>query len=419
MMNKESVTLQDESHQSSKTTKDLSKLEKNIFGVSYSEIPQLLPGLLLTVLITLLSIWLSDLIGINLLGFEKSPISPIMLALIIGILVGNIISIPPIFSMGIKFSIKKLLRLGIILLGIRLCLLDFIQLGVYGLPVVILCIVFSLLVTIGLSKRLGISKKLGTLIAVGTSICGVSAIVATSPTIKANEEETAYAVAVITIFGLVATFLYPFIAPLLFNGNSIQAGIWLGTSIHDTSQVTGAALVYADYWSDSLTLDVATITKLVRNLFMVLIIPIMAIYEQKMQQSDLTKITDNSQSTDKKSQNNPQNSKKLHLWDYFPKFILLFITLVIIRTIGDSLIDSTGAIFSIITDQQWGNFISFVQAWAKRFMIIALAGVGLNTNVKSFRTLGIKPLIAGLIAALTTGLVSFSMLKFLQLFFSF
>src|SRR5699024_10210163 len=117
------------------------------------------------------------------------------------------------------------------------------------------------------------SNRLGTLIACGTGICGVTAIMATSPVIEAKENEISYAVANITIFGLTGMVLYPFLANFLFADDPIKAGMFLGTAIHDTAQVTGAALIYNQMFDMKTVVDVATVTKLTRNLFIIVIIP--------------------------------------------------------------------------------------------------------------------------------------------------
>ena len=104
----------------------------------------------------------------------------------------------------------------------------------------------------------------------------MSAIVATGPAIDAEDEEVAYAVATITIFGILATFVYPYLAHTTLWRQPVAAGLFLGTAIHDTSQVTGAALIFADVFSLPRGVDVATVTKLVRNVFMAFVIPFMA-----------------------------------------------------------------------------------------------------------------------------------------------
>ena len=258
-------------------------LEKNVLGVKLDRVPSLLPGLVAACLLASLSIVLAGYAGTNLMGFDRSPVSPVMLSILLGLIVSALLPMPAVLIPGLTFVVKKVLRLGIILLGIRLTIFDVFRLGALGVPIVLLCVTGALLLTTWLNRRLHLPDRLGALIAVGTSICGVSAIVATGPAIDAEDKEIAYAVAVITTFGLAATLLYPYLAHIAF-GNAVQAGLFLGTSIHDTSQVVGAAKVYADVFAAPAALDIATVTKLVRNVFMVAVIPIMAFYYSRRSQ---------------------------------------------------------------------------------------------------------------------------------------
>jgi len=377
--------------------KSMNYLEKSLFGVPISKIHTILPGLVVVILLAVVSIWLSDLIGVTLMGFEKSPISAVMICLVLGLVIRNVFKLPTFLNVGFKFSVKKLLRLGIILLGIRLSIFSVFELGLIGIPIVLICIISALLMTTYLNKKLKQPKRLGTLIAVGTSICGVSAIVATSPVINAKEEETAYAVAVITVFGLIATIGYPILAYFIFGGDPIKAGLWLGTSIHDTSQVTGAALVFADLWNLPLGLDVATITKLVRNVFMILVIPLMAFLYVKTEMKEATE-----------SGLNKSNIKsKVNIKKLIPVFVIGFLLVSILRSIGDVGITTTNLAFGLIDGDSWDGMIKIVKDFANILFVVALGGVGLSTDFSNFKGLGIKPFIVGLFAALTTGIVSF------------
>jgi len=378
-------------------TKGMNYLEKSLFGVPISKVHTILPGLLVVILLAVVSIWLSDLIGVSLMGFEKSPISAVMICLVLGLVIRNVFKLPTFLNVGFKFSVKKLLRLGIILLGIRLSIFSVFELGLIGIPIVLICIISALIITTYLNKKLDQPKRLGTLIAVGTAICGVSAIVATSPVIDAKEEETAYAVAVITVFGLIATIGYPLLAYIIFGGDPVKAGLWLGTSIHDTSQVTGAALVFADLWSLPLGLDVATITKLVRNVFMILVIPLMAFLYVKNQMKEATESGEIKSNVKSKV-----NIKKL-----IPVFVIGFLLVSIFRSIGDAGITTTNLAFGFIAEESWGDIIKMVKDFANILFVVALGGVGLSTNFANFKGLGIKPFLVGLFAALTTGIVSF------------
>ncbi|MES0360068.1 MAG: putative sulfate exporter family transporter [Anaerolineales bacterium] len=375
---------------SKQQNRELSTWEKNLLGVPVNDVPKLIPGFFAVSILAWFSIWLSKFIGVNLLGFEKSPVSPVMLAILLGLIISAVIPLPASLKPGLSFAVKKVLRLGIILLGIRLTIFDVFRLGLYGIPIVVICIIGALVITTQVNKWLKLPPRLGALIAVGTSICGVSAIVATSPAIEAEEEETAYAVAVITIFGLLATLIYPYAANVIFAGNAMRVGLWLGTSIHDTSQVVGAAKVYADIFSQPLALDVATVTKLVRNVFMVLVIPFMAYYyARNMKEEDVSK------------------SKVTNPFKLLPLFILGFLAMAVIRSIGDAGIRTSGVAFGLWDTETWTGIIKFITNWAGNFLVVALAGVGLSTKLSTFRGLGLKPFVVGLCAALAVGVVSF------------
>ncbi len=383
------------------TTPTMHAWEKNLFGVSLSDLPKLLPGIFAVSVLTWVSIWMSEFIGTQLMGFEKSPVSPVMLAIVLGLLIGVIIRLPKTINPGLNFSVKKVLRLGIILLGIRLTVFDVFKLGTFGVPIVALCIIGALMITTWINNKLKLPERLGTLIAVGTSICGVTAIVAASPAIDAEEEESAYAITVITVFGLFATLVYPYLAKTIFEGQAMQVGIFLGTSVHETAQVVGAGQIYADIFSQPKALDVATITKLVRNVFMAGVIPFMAFYYAR------------------KTQNGTFKGKKTSFTKLFPVFILGFLIMAILRSIGDAGINAGGQAFGILEKTVWSDVIVFIKNSAGIFLVAALAGVGLNTNFHSFKALGVKPFLVGLCASFAVGGISFLAIKLLGSFVIF
>jgi uncharacterized integral membrane protein (TIGR00698 family) len=374
----------------------MSAWEKNLLGVTVDQVPHLLPGLLVAALLAWLSIWLSKYIGVTLLGFDKTPISAVMLAILLGLIIGAVMPLPQALKPGFRFAVKKVLRLGIIMLGIRLTIFDVFQLGAYGVPIVLICIIGALFITTRINKWLKLPERLGALIAVGTSICGVSAIVATGPSIEAEEEEVAYAVAVITIFGLLATLVYPYVANFIFAGQALKVGLFLGTSVHDTSQVVGSAKVYADVFSASLALDTATVTKLVRNVFMAAVIPFMAFYYARKTQGETS-------------------GKKANFLKLLPLFVVGFLIMAVIRSVGDAGING-GSAFGMWDSAAWKGIHSTIKTWAGNLLVIALASVGLSTDFRTFKGLGIKPFLVGLGAALVVGVVSFIAISLLGSF---
>ena len=373
----------------SQPARNMSAVDRAHLRVRINHISNLLPGLLAAILLAWLSLWLSDWTGERLLGFDKTPISAVLLAILLGLIIRAAVPLPKVLKPGLSFGVKKVLRLGIILLGIRLTIFDVVRLGAYGVPIVLLCIGGALVVTARINRWLELPERLGALVAVGTSICGVSAIVATGPAIDAEEEEVAYAVAVITIFGLFATLVYPYLANAIFAGEALSAGLFLGTSVHDTSQVVGAAKAYADVFSAPQALDVATVTKLVRNVFMAIVIPFMAFrYSRTAQEPG-------------------ESGSKMRFLRLLPLFIVGFLALAVVRSAGDAGINTGGRAFGLWDHDAWQDVHGLVKGWAETLMVIALAAVGLSTDFRAFKGLGIKPLLAGLGAALAVGVVGY------------
>ena len=341
-------------------------------------------GIILCILTALLSIQLSSYIGISILNLSKSPISPIIISIIIGTIIGNSIKNLDLYDEGFTFAIKYLLKLGIIFLGIRLSISDILIYGLQGLVVIIPCIAISILIVKSLRNKLNVSENLSLLIAVGTSICGATAIAALAPAINAKKEEISYAIANITVFGLFAMFLYPMVAYTVFNDNSLSVGLFLGTSIHETAQVAGSGMIYSEQYQNPSVLDISTVIKLVRNTMMVIVIPLLAFLARK--------------------DSNQNNSIKIA--SIFPYFIIGFLVFGMIRTVGDQFEYQIGS-------ENWNSFIYFIKNFAELLLVIAMSAIGYNTKINKFKNLGLKPFYLGFIAALSVGVVSFSVIYFL------
>lgn len=358
-----------------------------------------LPGIILCLFIMLLGMVGADLIGEVLKGIgileadSKSPVSGIFVAILLGIIVRNLIKVPGLFSKGISFSMKYLLRAGIILLGLRLSLMEALKLGAIGIPIIAVCITVGLGITLFLTHKMNQSIRLGTLIASGTGICGVSAIMATSPVIKAKENEISYAVANITIFGLTGMLIYPFLANFLFADDPIKAGLFLGTAIHDTAQVTGAALIYDQMFQSQAVVEAATVTKLTRNLFIIVIIPLVSYMF-------LAKSKGNKVDRD--------NTVSLPKWyTFIPLFVIGFLLLSVLRTIGDATLVASGNAFGIIGEDTWHALYTELSSFGTTYLLgMAMAGVGLTTDFKMYKGLGLKPFYIGFVAAVSVGLAS-------------
>jgi len=151
----------------------------------------LLPGILLASALSTAGGYLATVVSTTLMGLprEKPPvISPIMMSIVLGMCVRNTLGLPTICTTGIQCCLTKILRLGIVLLGIRLSLTEASEIGGRALPVIMASVASALFLVTWLSVRLGLSSKLGALIAAGTGICGATAIVALAPSILATDE---------------------------------------------------------------------------------------------------------------------------------------------------------------------------------------------------------------------------------------
>ena len=335
----------------------------------------LIPGIILAFVLYSLSQGFNNIIGIELLGYSKSPISTAMVAILLGIFFGNFFKIRESFQKGLDFTRDYILKLGIICLGIQLKPFEFLEFGKIAIPLILICIVSVLIVIKLLIRKLQIPTRMAYLISIGSSVCGTTAIMATAPVIKANKSEISYAIANITLFGILSMLLYPYFSNFYFERNSLFAGLFLGTAIHETSQVAAAGLIYDQQYNSPETLNIATVTKLLRNTFLIVMIPLFAFLYNRGQVKE----------------------KGYSILSIFPYFILGFVGMIILRNVGDE-------VFS--TDNNWIEIIDFVKASSKVFLTMAMAAIGLSTNLKDIRNMGYKPFVVGFTAMLTVGVVS-------------
>jgi uncharacterized integral membrane protein (TIGR00698 family) len=346
----------------------------------------MLPGIGLAVGLAVVGRWLAEWLGTSVLRFDKSPVSEITVAVVLGLILRNTIGLPIVYEKGLRLCGREVLRFGIILLGLRLSLAAIGKLGLAALPVIVGCIAVALVAVTWINAALGLPRRLGSLIAVGTSICGVSAIAATAPVIDAEEDEVSYSVACITLFGLLALFCYPALAHAMFGDEQppTRAGMFLGTAIHDTAQVSGAGLMYREQYQPDAArdpkivtaLDIATVTKLTRNLCMAGVIPLIGFLYHRRGGSGRT---------------------RLKLAQAVPLFVLGFLLAAAVRTVGD---------LQFQEDSTWRQFLKAADVWAAWCLTIAMAAVGLGTGLSRIRRLGWKSFAVGLAAALIVGGVS-------------
>ncbi|MBD1164646.1 putative sulfate exporter family transporter [Pelagibacterales bacterium SAG-MED13] len=335
------------------------------------------PGIVLAFVLYTLSQGFNNIIGIEFFGYDKSPISTAMIAILLGILFGNIFKIRNSIQKGLDFSREYILKLGIICLGIQLKPFEFLEFSKIAIPLIIICMISVLIVIKLIIKKLNIPTRMAYLISIGSTVCGTTAIMATAPVIKASKNEVSYAIANITLFGILSMLLYPYFANLYFEGNPLFAGLFLGTSIHETSQVAAAGLIYDQQFNSPETLNIATVTKLIRNTFLIIMIPLFAfLYNRGI-----------------------PKEKNYSVLDIFPYFVLGFIVMIVFRNIGDQ-------IFTNNNNDNWIETIFYIKTLSKVFLTMAMAAIGLSTNLKDIINMGYKPFAVGFVAMLTVGIVS-------------
>jgi uncharacterized integral membrane protein (TIGR00698 family) len=353
-------------------------------------IKRIFPGVTLALIFFLFSQGINNVLAIEIFGTPKSPISTVLIAILLGILMGNAFTPRPGMMVGLDFTQQYILKIGIIFLGIRLSFEEFLKFGSIAIPLIIVCIIGVLILIKLLIKKVPISSKMSYLIAIGTSVCGATAIVATAPVINAKKTEVAYAIANITLFGVIAMLVYPYFAEWYFNEDDLKAGLFLGTSIHETSQVAAAGLIYDQQFNSPETLNVATVTKLIRNTFLVIMIPLFAFLYNRGE----------------------VKNEKYSILSIFPYFVLGFIGMIVIRNLGDQLFSDENNNYLL-----WMNFIEYLKILATTFLTMAMAAVGISINLSELKSMGYKPFIVGLIAAVTVGFISLIYIETISKFF--
>lgn len=295
----------------------------------------------------------------------------VLIAIALGMVISNTISIPKIFIPGID-TYELWLKMGIVFLGVRLVMQDVLQIGAVGLLLVFIEIAVSLITVKFLANKFGLPEKLGTLLSIGVGICGVSAIIGGAGAIDADEEDSTLAIATILIFGAVMVFLYPLLGHIM--GLTDQAfGFWAGLAVDNTAEAVATGFVFSD-----LAGQFATITKLSRNALMGIIILYFAIsYARRGMAQDV-------------------KNKAHFIWNKFPKFLIGFLVMSILATIG-------------FFDKADISNLKHLYKWA---FLLAFAGVGFRTRFSEMKKTGLKPFFVGLGAEAVVSLVTLALVVF-------
>ena len=309
-----------------------------------------LPGLVLTFTVAAVAFELRNLSGIT-------ALSPLIIAIVLGMVFHNTVGTPAAFKPGVTFSMRRILRFAIILLGLQLSLSQVVSVGMAGITIIALALVGTFVFTVWLGNRFGIDPKLAQLIAAGTSICGASAVIATNTVTRASDEDVAYAVASVTVFGSAAILLYPALAGFL-QLTPHAFGLWAGASIHEIAQVVAAA-----FQNGTEAGNFATIAKLSRVMLLAPMILVLGYVVAKDRRAiDAGSVEPSARRAVPK-----------------PWFVAGFVAMMLFNSLG--LIPPADKAYLI----QATTFL----------LTVALAAMGLETDVRKLKAKGWRPLLVG------------------------
>ena len=334
-------------------------------GPWLERLKHLLPGLLLCAAIA----WLASHLA-ALPWFASHGLSALTLAIAIGMLVGNTVYgwVQAPAAAGVGLSKQQLLRLGIILYGLRLTFQDIAAVGATGVLIdaLMLCSTFVLAQWLG-QRWLGLDARTSILVGAGSAICGAAAVLATAPVAKARADDVAVAIATVVVFGTLGTFLYPvlyqWLAPSL-QMTEAGYGLWVGSTVHEVAQVVAAGGAIS-----SAAADTAVVAKMVRVMMLAPFLIALSLW--------LAKRPGGNASDGAAQAQGPVQARQITI----PWFALGFVAVAGIHSLG------------IIPPQALAMGVQ----WDNALLTMAMAGLGLSTHVRSVRAAGIKPLLLALV----------------------
>lgn len=320
----------------------------------------LLPGLVMVGLLAAVAFGLRAL-------FPAIPLSPLMLAIALGMLWRNLAGVPASASPGIAAGLKRPLRLGIVLLGLQLTLGHLVDIGAVGLALLVACVVLTFGFTVIMGRVLRIDPGMAKLIAAGTSICGASAVVAANSVIRGRGESVAYALGVVTLYGTVLMFCFPALGAMAGLGDQAY-GLWVGAAVHEVAQVVAAAFAHG-----SVAGEYGTASKLARVLMLAPMIILLGQLLARRGDAGAAEVP-------------------------VPWFAFGFIAMVAVASTG------------------WlsGSVLAAAKFLSQALLAIAMAAVGLETDLRQIRAEGWRPLALGGLATLFIATLAFTLVWFLH-----
>ena len=321
----------------------------------------------LLALISLISMLISQLIVIR----GTHPLESILIGVLIGAVIRNLDFLPSKWEPYLK-KFETPLLWGIILLGSGFTL-EIAKAESFSLIVILVTMSVGFFFVFFLGKVMGLSLKLSILLGVGTTICGGTAIAISAPLIEAEKEEVSYAVTTIVIAAFFLLLGLPYLGKL-FDMSQVSFGVWAGTSVHNTPQTIGTGYAYGE-----ISGQVATMVKLTRNMFMVLVAVLMAFWYRSKGAAK-------------------RRLEKKEILKAFPWFLFGYLGMALLR------------FFGFFTPQG----VSYFNSAAKFLILMGMVGIGFGTDFRAIIKLGYKPLLVGILGAAAITLVSFVMVVFVK-----
>lgn len=315
---------------------------------------ELIPGIMFVLAISFSSIFINDLLK------QYINLEALTIAIIIGIFYNNTLGTQKMFSPGVKFSLKKLLKVGIVLLGFKLDFGSLVTLGPRILTMIMVYVPLTLLLSYQLGKRLKVNEKLSTLIGVGSCICGASAVVAMAPCIDADEEDSVIAVSIVSFIGALGVLVYSGLATGPSSMTPLQYGAWSGLTLHGVAHSIAAAFAMGDASG-----EIGTFVKMGRVLMLVPVSVFLSyIFNRNCESGSRPK---------------------------FPMYVLYFVLAGTVNSIG------------FIP----GNITGILVKASSVFILMAMTAMGLSVDLKSIRDKGVKALLAGTIVFILMSNIGF------------
>lgn len=305
------------------------------------------------------------------LGQAVPVIGGPVFSILIGMVITLFLTKKDPFTPGINYTSKKILQAAVVFLGFGMNLTEILAKGKQSLPIILATISTSLIIAFVLYKALKLKSNNAVLVGVGSSICGGSAIAATAPVIDASDEEVAQSISVIFLFNVLAALIFPTLGAALGLSND-GFGLFAGTAVNDTSSVTAAATAW-DGIHGSNTLESAAIVKMTRTLAIIPIPLVLALWRGRKE-----KTTKGSSFSLKRS---------------FPFFVLFFILASVVTTVFQLPADITAPLKEL----------------SKFLIVMAMAAIGLNTNIIQLVRTGGKPIFTGFCCWIGISAVSLGM----------